>query len=162
MNRILLTITVLLAATVPAQAQRPGQQARREMLQGQIVQRFVTNASSMLGLDSAGRERLQQHLRESGRQRRELAQLSAQLRRRMIDSVRDPSTSDDELRRLLAETTALREREDQLWKDEQDALSRFLTPRQQVQFVFMWLRFNDQVRDMALRPPGAGQGRKRP
>jgi Spy/CpxP family protein refolding chaperone len=154
-NRIFLALCLVLAGVVSAHAQARPRMPQRAALQAQIVNRFVTGASNRMGLDEETRAKLQQYLRDSGEQRRELAVRSAQLRRRMIESVRDSATSDAELRRLLAETTALRDEESKLWKDEQESLSRFLTPRQQVQFVFMWLRFNDQIREMAVRPPGA-------
>lgn len=154
MNRIFLVLCLVLSGAAAAFAQGPPREPRREALQAQIVQRFVTDASTRMGLDQETRDKLQQYLRDSGKQRRELAVRSAQLRRRMMESVRDSGTSDAELRRLLAETVALRDQESELFKDEQESLSRFLTPRQQVQFVFMWLRFNDQIREMALRPPG--------
>jgi Spy/CpxP family protein refolding chaperone len=163
-NKIFLVLCLVLSGAAAAFAQAPPREPRREALQAQIVQRFVTDASTRMGLDQERRDKLQQHLRDSGKQRRELVIRSAQLRRRMMESVRDSATSDVELRQLLAETVALRDQESELFKDEQESLSRFLTPRQQVEFVFMWLRFNDQIREMALRPPGRpGMGwRKNP
>lgn len=160
MKRILLVLCLVVSGATAAHAQGPGREgrpreARREALRAEIVQRFVTNASTRMGLDRELRDKLQQHLRDRGRQRHELALRSAQLRQRMMESVRDSATSDADLRQLLAETAALRDREGELFREEQESLSRFLTPRQQVEFVFMWLRFNDQIREMAVRPPGA-------
>ena len=154
MKRILLTLCLVLTGAAAAHGQGPPREPRREALQAQIVERFVTNASARMGLDQEARDKLQQYLRDSGKQRRELAIRSAHLRRRMMEGVRDSATSDADLRRLLVETVALRDKEGELFKEEQESLSRFLTPRQQVEFVFMWLRFNDQIRDLAVRPPG--------
>ena len=52
--------------------------------------------------------------------------------------------------------TALPEQEEQRWRADQDELARILTPRQHAQFVFMWLRFQDQIREPAMRPPQDG------
>jgi len=147
---------LILALFVPValQAQNPPGGPRREMLQGEVVRRFMNHVSNQLQLDATTRGKLEQHLRQSGEQRRALAQRSVQLRREAMDAVRDSTTPDAEYRRLLAEMTDLRLREENLWKDDQTALGRILTPRQQLQFVFMWLRFNEQIRDLARPPRG--------
>ena len=148
-------VWLLFALFVPValQAQRPELGPRREMLQGQVVRRFMNHVSNQMQLDASTRGRLEQHLRQSGEQRRSLAQRSLQLRQEAMDAVRDSAASDADYRRLLNEMTDLRLKEENLWKDDQAALSRILTPRQQLQFVLMWLRFNEQIRDLA-RPPG--------
>lgn len=146
-------LVLLLMIPAVARSQGPGVNARQQALQGQIIRNFMEHVSRELGLDPVARGRLAQQLRESGAQRRAIAQSTAQLRRQMMEASRDSTTSDAEFKRLLNETTALRQREEDAWKADQDALSRILTPRQQVRFVFMWLRFNEQVRELALRPP---------
>jgi Spy/CpxP family protein refolding chaperone len=126
------------------------------MLQGEIMNRFMNHVTNQLQLDQSARGRLEQHLRQSGERRRSLAQRSVQLRREAGAAVRDSTTPEAEFRRLLGEMTDLRQKEEELFTSDQDALGRILTPRQQVQFVFMWLRFNEQVREMARparRPP---------
>jgi Spy/CpxP family protein refolding chaperone len=151
-KKLVLLCCGLLALPGLLLAQNPDMD-RRQMLQGQIIQRFMDHATTQLKLDQATRAKLEQQLRDSGAKRRELAQSTAQLRRRMMDETRDSTTSEADLKKLLGDMTALRQREEDLWKSDQDALARILTPRQQVRFVFMWLRFNEQVREMALRPP---------
>jgi len=147
----LVVLFMLLVPTL-ANAQKPESNARRQMLQGQIVQRFMNHVSRELNLDATTRGRLEQQMRVSGEERRQLARGTADLRRAMMTAVLDSTTNDAEFRRLLAQMTALRQQEEDLWKSDQAALSRILTPRQQARFVFMWLRFNDQIREMALRP----------
>lgn len=158
---LLLCGLLMIPATVQAQHPAPGG-ARRQALQGEIVRRFMNNVTNQLQLDQGARSRLEQHLRASGEQRRVLAQRSAQLRREALDAVRDSAASEAEFRRLLDEMTALRLKEEELWKSDQEALGRILTPRQQVQFVFMWLRFNEQVRELVRPPGGPPFGRPRP
>ena len=152
MRKIWLVVALLLPAVL--QAQNPPGGPRRAMLQGEVVRRFMNHVSNQLQLDAPTRGKLEQHLRQSGEQRRALAQRSDQLRREAMDAVRDSTTSDAEYRRLLNEMTDLRLKEENLWKEDQLALGRILTPRQQLQFVFMWLRFNEQVRDLARPPRG--------
>lgn len=150
----LLILAVLLPAPIAAQQPGPNQQRRQE-LQQQVVGRFMEHVTRQLALDAGTRDRLEQHLRTSGQERRQLARRAAQLRMQMMRAARDSATGDAEFRSLLSEATALRQAEEDLWKSDQQALARILTPRQQVQFVFMWMRFTDQIRELAnQRPPG--------
>lgn len=153
---IFVLVAILAPAIVSAQAPRPGpQQQRREQLEAQIVQRFLDHAAVELKLDTNNRARLEQHLRQSAPRRRNLAQNTARLRGQMVRAVRDEQTPDAEFTRLIAEMTRLRDAEETMWKADQEALSRILTPRQHARFIVMWIRFNDQVRDMAMRRGGA-------
>jgi Spy/CpxP family protein refolding chaperone len=142
-------------APVPVMAQRPDGPPppphRREMLQKQIGERFMDGVAAQLKLDAPTRAKLQDHLLKSGEQRRDLAERSQMLRIQMVRAARDSTTSDAELRKFLAEASALKKSEDDIWKADQEALSRILTPRQHVQFVFMWLRLNDQIREVGNR-----------
>ena len=157
MKKLMLVVCLAIAAPFSVRAQSPQSQqmgARREMLQRQIIRRFMDRVSMDLGLDAATRGKLEQQMRQSGEARRGLARNTAELRRRMIDATADTTTTDAEFKRLLSDMTSLRQREEDLWRSDQDALSKILTPRQQTRFVFMWLRFNEQVREMALQRPG--------
>lgn len=150
----LALIALLLALPIASSAQQPSSDPRqRQQLQRMIIQRFLDRVSVELNLDNSARARLEQQLRMSGQDRRELARNTKELRGRMMRASRDTTTTDADFRKMLAEMTALRQREEDLWKRDQEALSKILTPRQQARFVFMWLRFNEQVREAALRPP---------
>ena len=158
----LMVVLVLLMAPVTLQAQGqqapglPGEQRqRREELESQIVQRFLNHVATELQLDTDSRARLEQHLRTTANRRRNLAQNTVQLRGQMLRAVRDESTPDPEFTRLINEMTRLRTQEDDMWKSDQESLSRILTPRQHARFVIMWIRFNEQIRDAAMRrgPP---------
>jgi Spy/CpxP family protein refolding chaperone len=151
-----LVLCALLAVPQLAQAQRP-QQQRREQLEAQIAQRFLNHVATELALEPNTRTRLEQHLRESGPVRRRLAQSTVQLRGRILRAVRDDATPDSEFARLINEMTRLRDEEETLWKSDQDALRRILTPRQHARFIVMWIRFNEQVRDMAMKRGGPAQ-----
>lgn len=150
--RTLGLVLCALSIAAPLAGQNPQMQKRRQMLQQQVGERFLQHVSQQLRLDEPTRTKLEQHLRTSGQERQELARRGAQLRMEMMRAVRDSATPDAEFRRLLGDATALRQREEDLWKTDQQALARILTPRQQVQFVFMWLRFTEQIREVANRP----------
>ncbi|HEX6063918.1 MAG TPA: hypothetical protein VFZ04_06825, partial [Longimicrobiales bacterium] len=65
----------LLLAPLAAAAQVPQpQRERREELEAQIVQRFLSNTASQLQLDNERRNRLEQHLRCSSPRRSALSQ----------------------------------------------------------------------------------------
>lgn len=113
----------------------------------------MDRVSVELNLDASARGKLEQHLRTSGQDRRELARNTNDLRGRMMRASRDTTTTDADFRKMLADMTGLRQREEDLWKRDQDALSRILTPRQQTRFIFLWLRFNEQIRDAGMRAP---------
>ena len=155
---LLLCGALLAPVSLDAQRPRPEMRERREELQKEIGTRFMGHVAAQLKLDAAQRTKLEQHLKQSGEGRRDLAERSQILRLQMVRAARDSTTSDAELRRMLGEATALRQREEDQWKADQEALSRILTPRQHVHFIFMWLRFTEHIRDMANRhgPPPMG------
>ena len=151
--RKLALVLAMLCVPAAAHAQQPDRQ-RREQLEAQIVQRFLNHAAVEMKLDANARTRLEQHLRQSAPARRNLAMQATQLRGHMLRAVRDSSTPDSEFTRLISETTRLRDQEEALWKADQEALSRILTPRQHARFIVLWMRFNEQIRDMANRRGG--------
>ena len=154
MKKLILVLAMLFAPAV-ARAQQPmPDRQRREELEAQIVQRFLDHAAVEMKLDANARTRLEQHLRQSAPARRNLAVQAMQLRGHMLRAVRDESTPDAEFTRLINETTRLRDQEEALWKSDQEALGRILTPRQHARFIVMWIRFNEQIRDMANKRGG--------
>jgi Spy/CpxP family protein refolding chaperone len=155
-KKSLLILSLLLAVAAPIQAQQG--QARREELEVEIAQRFLDRAATELKLDAGARTRLEQHLRQSATPRRSLAQNTVRLRGQLLRAVRDENTTDAEFNRLINEMTQLRDQEETMWKADQEALSRILTPRQHARFIVLWIRFNDQVREMAMKRGGGNMG----
>ncbi|HET9440197.1 MAG TPA: hypothetical protein VFO52_08495 [Longimicrobiales bacterium] len=151
MKQLMLVLLGCLVPTLVSAQIQPGQRDRREALEAQITQRFLNHVSTELRLDASNRTRMEQHLRQTAVRRRTLAQNAVQLRGQLLRAARDESTTDTEFTRLINAMTSLRDQEETLWKSDQEALSRILTPRQHARFIVMWLRFNDQVRDMAMR-----------
>lgn len=165
MKKIL--IAILIAALAPAAAQAQGrrggpppradlQSPNRRMLERQIIQRFVEQSGQEMGLNTDARTRLGRILDDSNEQRRTLAVESVQLRQKLTEALRNPSTTDDQFRDILDEITDLRGREHDLWKHEQDQLSKALTPRQRAQFMVRWLRLQDNIRSLIDQRPGGG------
>jgi hypothetical protein len=80
------------------------------------------------------------------------------LRQKLTEALRDSRTSDDQFSDILDDIDELRGREHELWKREQDRLSKTLTPRQRAQFMVRWLRLQDTIRDMIDQRTGGGEG----
>ena len=77
--RLMLVVLIALPTAVSAQRlQRPGGpgQARRQMLEAQVFDRFMNRVSTDMRLEADVRARLERQVRESGEQRRRLAQQS--------------------------------------------------------------------------------------
>ena len=143
----LLALVLVAPATATAQRGRAqGMRPQREVLEAQVFDRFMTRVSTDMGLSSAGRSRLEQYLRQSGVQRRELARQTVQLRRRLFEATRDSTVAESEIDQLLRQFTQLREREQELWNRDQAELSNQLTPRQRAVFMLQWMAFNDRIR----------------
>jgi Spy/CpxP family protein refolding chaperone len=132
-------------------ARRAAEQARRDSLEVEIVQKFIGDLTRELKLDATQRGHIERVLTESGARRRELMRTSGQLRGRMRAALREGTTADADFTRLLAEHDQLRVREHDLWRRDQDELARFLTPRQRTQFLIHWSNFQDKVREIIER-----------
>jgi hypothetical protein len=132
-----------------------GGPARRMQLQRQVVQRFVDQSSRELGLSAQQRGRIEQILLANNNRRQELFEQGVQLRMRLAQGLRNPNTSDDELNRILNEMVELREREHQMWRQEQQELAATLPPRQRAQLTMRLLRLQERIRQMIDERPGA-------
>lgn len=156
MRRMMIVLALLLAP-VAVQAQqsdaerRAALQARRDSLEVEIVQKFVRRLSDDVGLSAAQHRDVEGVLQEIGVQRRELSRASSRLRVDIYRAARNSETTDAEFVRLLAEHEALRTREHDLWRREQENLARILTPRQRARFLLAWAHFQDDMRDILSR-----------
>jgi Spy/CpxP family protein refolding chaperone len=158
-------MVLLLLAPYAAHAQQSGPdptrraalEARRDSLESALMQRFIDQLTRELRLDTDQRNQTERIMRDGGAQRRELMRSSGELRARLHRALRSNSTTDAEFTRLVAEQEALRQRESELWRREQDELARVLTPRQRVHFLVQYARFHDHVREILaqqMRPGG--------
>ncbi|HSK17708.1 MAG TPA: Spy/CpxP family protein refolding chaperone [Longimicrobiales bacterium] len=158
MKRLVIAAFLLLAP-VAGHAQQSGTdqerraafEARRDSLEAEVVQKFVRRLGRELKLSSAQQSQTEQVLRQSGLQRRELSRASMQLRGRIYRAARSAETPEAEFVRLIAEHEALRVREHDLWRRDQEQLARILDPRQRAQFILSWAHFQDDMRDILSR-----------
>jgi Spy/CpxP family protein refolding chaperone len=164
---VLAGLVVLLSALpAPVSGQQRGDanrraelEARRDSLESELLSRFVDRLSRELSLTAEQRAGTDRILRSGAEQRRSLMRESGALRGRLQRALRESATTDAEFNRLLAEHEALRQREGEFWRAEQDELARVLSPRQRAQFVMQWVRFQEQVRTIIsqqLRPSSQG------
>jgi hypothetical protein len=142
---VLVCSLLLPVESVGQRLQRPPQ-ARRDQLEAQVFNRFMNRVSVDMRLSRAGRNKLATYLRQSGTQRRALAQETVQLRRRLVAATRDSTRSDADIDRLLQELIQLRAREQELWNRDWSEMSSQLTPRQRAIFLLEWMRFNERLR----------------
>jgi hypothetical protein len=131
MKRLVIAALLLLAPVVghaqqsgTDQERRAAFEARRDSLEAEVVQKFVRRLGRELKLSSAQQSQTEQVLRQSGLQRRELSRASMQLRGRIYRAARSDATPEAEFIRLLAEHEALRVREHDLWRRDQEQLAR--------------------------------------
>lgn len=146
-----LLLLVLLPAGVMAQRGRVGggrQMQSRAQLESRVMQRFLEQSGREIGLDANEHARVQRWLQDSQARRRELNDEAAVIRQRLLDAVRDPNTSDAQFERVLNDVNQLREREHEMWKQDQQQLATLLPPRKRAQFVVRYLRLQDTIRDI--------------
>ena len=147
--------------------QRQAMQQRRAAMRAQVHARFVEIAAERLGLGAAERTRLGQVLDRTMEKRQALAEEGRELRLRAARALAD-SAGAPAPQAILQELTRLRERELQLWRDEQRELSTFLTPRQRLELMAMRARFDERVMQLRSGPGGGwideagGPGVERP
>jgi Spy/CpxP family protein refolding chaperone len=144
--------------SAPDPARRAAMEARRDSLEAAIMARFLDQLGRDLSLEPDQRTQLERALREGALRRRELMRSTGELRGRIHRAVRSSATTDAEFARLLADHESLRQREAEIWRREQEELSRFLTARQRVQFVMHWVRFQDEVRDIIMQQMRGSRG----
>jgi Spy/CpxP family protein refolding chaperone len=162
-SALMLLLLLLLPGTARAQqsspdpARRAAMEARRDSLETAIMQRFIDQLTRELRLDAEQRTHTERVLRDGAVRRRELMHASGELRARLHRALRSSTTPDADFMRLVAEQEAMRQREAELWRREQDELARVLTPRQRVHFLVQYARFHDNVREILsqqMRPGG--------
>ncbi len=169
MNRLGRVAAITLLAWVPcgiAHAQRlpqppPGRQnapPRRDALERQVLMRFLNRASDEMSLDAAKRSQLSDVVHGIAMRRKSLNQRSVELHRKLIVAVKTPETPAATFTRLIEDQQAMRKEEHQIADDEMTELGRVLTPRQQAQYTLLWLRLQENARQIqAIRPAGGPQ-----
>lgn len=146
MRRLALMVALVAVWSAAARAQQPP----REELERRVEERFHERVRRTLQLTPEAFEQVQAILEETREARRELAAEERRLRFETDEFLRSGGDSAT-ARQLLARMEALRERELQLWSQEQGRLAGVLTPEQRLRFVKLREQFAEWVRDMRLR-----------
>jgi hypothetical protein len=141
----------------PDAARRAAMEARRDSLETAIMQRFLDQLDRELALDAGQRTQTERVLRTNAVRRRHLMRASGDLRGRMVRAARDRATTDSVFAQLLADHEALRQRENEIWRLEQEELAGVLSPRQRTQFIMHWARFQEEVRDIIMQQMRSGR-----
>jgi len=162
-------VAALLVMLVPAGVRAQGRRGRaggpprlemqnqnRRALERQILDRFVEQSGREMGLDADAKAELGRILDSSNDERRALAVEAVQLRQKLMEALRDSRTTDARFREILDAINEVRGREHDLWKHEQDMLSKTLSPRQRAQFMLRWLRLQDNIRGLIDQRPRGG------
>jgi hypothetical protein len=141
-------------------AQPPGRPPlRRDALEAQVLTRFAKRASDEMALDGTQRTRLAEVIRSTSTRRKQLNQRSMEMHKRFMQAIRDQATTPEAFTKLLADQQALRHEEQQIADSEMTELQRFLTPRQQAHFLMLWIRLQDNARQIQSQMPnGRGGG----
>lgn len=143
-----LIALLLLPGDALAQRPRQQQQMNRQQLEARVMQQFMNRAAQEMRLPAGRRDELARVTGETQTRRRELGRRAAELRRQLQAAATDESTSDAAIERMLGELDQLRVAELQLWRDEQAALARILTPRQRIMFIAFQARFNERIQQL--------------
>jgi hypothetical protein len=151
-------IALLLPAGAVAQIRQPPnaekqRYSERADLQAQVYSTFMDRATERMRLAGTNRGRLETLMRENEDRRVALGRESAELYRQLAYALSVRSTSDAEFTRLLDRVTELRQRELDLWRAEQTALARVLTPRQRAEFMGLRAEFFERVQALRFQKP---------
>ncbi|MEO5511861.1 MAG: hypothetical protein ABIV28_08000 [Longimicrobiales bacterium] len=169
---VLVGLTLLSAVPAPSAGQQappppmvpraqpplPRRDAKRDALEAQVLNRFLNRASDDVGLDGAQRTRVGEIVRASGLRRRALNGRSVELHRRFQVAIRTADTPPATFSRLLADHQALRSEEQQIAETEQAELKKVLSPRQQAHFLMLWIRLQENARQIQAQRPGPPPG----
>lgn len=152
MRTLVLSMIAALALAGPAAAQNPPM--RRQTLQLQVVERFLTNYRAQAGLTDEQFERLQEVLRASFEARNALAQRERDAFRELEGQMR-PGVAADEARvtELLDDLVQVQTERAERARVEQQEYAGFLSPVQRAQLTLAWQRLQMQMERVR-----AGQG----
>lgn len=164
----MLMMAALFASPSTAEAQERGQRGQGRMgppqeraeLERRVRHRFGQIIQQRLGLTEETAQELSEAMEGFQGSRMQLMRQEQALRRRVEAVVLEGGVSEDESAGLLSRLVELKEREVELFRSEQEALMRVLTPFQLLQFHQLREQLNDRVRAMGQQPgmrrPGGG------
>ena len=147
----------------PGGAQRPQD---RQQLERRVRARFAEMMQQRLGLSAEESQRLNATVESFMERRQRLVADEQALRRRMDAIALEDEPTEAEARTLLARMQELRDAEVSLFREEQEALMKVLSPVQLVRFHAMRERLGQRIQQlrggMGPGPGGAPGGRMGP
>lgn len=176
--RIAVTTALLASAglspvVASAQARTRGPSPSRQELVERIRERFQNRIARELRLDDEQREALGDVFPVFARSRAELLPERREIERRISDHLAGPDGTEEDALGLLEEMRALREREAEMLRQEEDRLLEVLTPSQVLRLQALRDQFGNQIRrlrgdsgpenpgDRPSRGPPPGRGTRR-
>ena len=139
-------------------AQRPGQPE-------ELLDRFSLRVAEALRLNETQSRRLNEELQVSRVARERVAEQRRAIRQQLNQLVRDPSSDQQRVDRLLDEFLRLQVRDAELSLGEQVRLAEFLTPLQRARLLYLRQRLAQQAlqrRGRIDQPPGRGLQQRDP
>lgn len=151
MRRVLM---MLVGATLWAGAlgAQEGMMMRRQQLEQQVVERFMTNYRSQAGLTDEQFDRFREVVRRAFEQRAQLQQREREIWAALSRQLRPGIAADaDSLEALMEALLALQEQRIEQTRAEQAEYAEFLSPVQRAQLTLYWHRFQQQVERIRMR-----------
>ena len=144
MRTVVLSMAAVLVLAGPAAAQNPPM--RRQALQQQVVERFLTNYRAQAALTDDQFERLRETLRASFEARNALAQRERETFQELESQMR-PGVAADEARAtdLLDDLVRIQAERAERARTEQQLYTEFLSPVQRGQLTLAWQRLQMQM-----------------
>ena len=160
--RSLKFAALLTLVVAPVLAAQQGQM-RRQMLQEEVMQRFMTNYRAQAGLSDEQFEQLRQVVIESTQRRRDLELRERELWRAIEGQMRPGIAADtDSLNSLMESLIVVQQERVDLARSERGQYAEFLTPVQQAQLLIATRRLQNNI-EQVIRgrqgPPG-GMGNR--
>jgi hypothetical protein len=156
--RSLKLAALLMLSFVPVLAAQQGQIRQRQMLQQEVVQRFMTNYRAQAGLSDEQFEQLRQVVTESTQRRRDIELHERELWRAIEGQMRPGIAADvDSLNRLMDSLIAAQQELVDLARRDRERYAEFLTPVQQAQLLLARRRLQNNIESVMRRrqgPPG--------
>jgi hypothetical protein len=156
--RSLKLAALLMLFFVPVLAAQQGQIRQRQMLQQEVMQRFMTNYRAQAGLSDEQFEQLRQVVTESTQRRRDIELHERELWRAIEGQMRPGIAADvDSLNRLMDSLIAAQQELVDLARRDRERYAEFLTPVQQAQLLLARRRLQNNIESVMRRrqgPPG--------
>lgn len=153
-----LMVSPLAAQRLPRRA-GPGAQRNRQQLEQRIRARFAQMIKQRLGLDDETARALDSTVQSFRPERDQLVRDQEALRKRVQAFDLEGNDSNREAQQLLDRMGQLRQRENRLYRSEQDSLRKVLSPSQLLRFNLMRDQLAQRIQQLRMGGMmGGGRG----